>query len=255
MRIGYRELAGLLRDAIEAGQYPPDSTLPRQEDIAAANGVNVKTVRQAVALLSAEGLVTPIRRRGTVVRSRPPMRRLGTDRYAKSKWKFGGTVAFVADREAIGRAWTLTDQTQTVTRIDADAEVADVLGIEPGDPVVERARLVRDSGTPTHTLTSYYRAADVEDTPLADPSPGPAGPGGGFQVLTLAGLEPHRIRESFFARMPTPAELHQLELTAGEPVVVLRRITMTDTGRPVEFARGVHAASRFSWVYEFEVPD
>jgi GntR family transcriptional regulator len=56
MAVGYRELAALLRAAIEAGEYPPDTTLPRQDDLAATYGVNVKTVRQAVALLSAEGL-------------------------------------------------------------------------------------------------------------------------------------------------------------------------------------------------------
>jgi GntR family transcriptional regulator len=39
--------------------------------------VNIKTVRQA--LLEAEGLVTPVRRRGTVVRQRPPMKRLGIE--------------------------------------------------------------------------------------------------------------------------------------------------------------------------------
>src|SRR5690606_40983923 len=68
--------------------------LPISRDYA----VNIKTVRNAVALLESEGLVTPVRRRGTVVRSRPPMRRLGMERYAKSNWKFGDRVAFVADR-------------------------------------------------------------------------------------------------------------------------------------------------------------
>lgn len=255
MPVGYRKLAALLRAEIDAGQYPPDSTLPKQAHLAATHDVNVKTVRQAVALLAAEGLVTPIRRRGTVVRARPPLRRLGIERYAKSKWKSGATVAFVADREASGRAWALTDQTQTVTRITADSEIAEALGINVGDPVIERARLVRDAGAPTHSLTSYYRAADVEGTPLADPTPGPAGQGGGFRVLTDAGLEPHHMREALQARMPTPDELDHLALPAGEPVVLLRRITYTQEGRPVEFARGVHASSRFTWTYDFDLPD
>ncbi len=255
MPIGYRELAARLRAAIEDGTYPQGTTLPKQVDLAERYAVNVKTVRQAVSVLSGEGLVTPVRRRGTVVRARPPMRRLGAERYAKSKWKFGGPVAFAADREAVGRPWQPGDQTQTVTRTVADDETAAALSIKPGDPVIERARLVKEDGTPTHTLTSYYRAADVEGTPLADPTPGPAGPGGGFQVLTLAGLEPHRMSETFHARMPTPTELLSLPLPAGEPVVILRRTTYTSDGRPVEFARGTHAGSRFTWTYEFDLPD
>lgn len=252
--VGYRDLADRLRADIAAGVYEPGTTLPKQDDLAAEHGVNVKTVRQAVAELEAEGLVTPIRRRGTVVRPRPPMRRLGAERYAKSKWKFG-VVAFAADREASGREWKPGDQTQSVARVEADAETAGALGIEHGAVVVERARLVQDAEGPTHTLTSYYRVEDVEGTPLVEETPGPAGRGGGFQVLTLRGLEPDHIRETVKSRMPTPIEREQLKLPAGEPVVVLTRVTFTADDRPVEFARGLHAASRFEWTYEFDIPE
>lgn len=253
---GYRAMASALRDAISGGDYPPGSTLPKQDQLALDYGVNVKTVRNAVALLAAEGLVTPVRRRGTVVRERPPMRRLGAERYAKSKWKFADVVASIADREASGQTWKRTDQTQTVARVPADADIAAALDLEPGDTVVERARVVHDSeGVPTHTLASYYRPTDVEGTPITDPTPGPAGPGGGFAVLTMQGLEPDTITETFRARMPTPQEIQDLQLPTGEPVIDLQRITRTTDDRVVEFARGVHAASRFSWTYTFKVPD
>lgn len=165
------------------------------------------------------------------------MKRLGIGRYAKSKWKFG-LVAFAADREASGRAWQPTDQTQQVRMVEADPEVASAFGLEEGAPVYERARLVKEGDMPTHTLTSYYRPGDVEGTPIVDPSPGPAGRGGGFAVLTLQGLEPDSITESFFARMPTIEEIELLQLPAGEPVMVLERKTHTEDGRLVEFARG-----------------
>jgi GntR family transcriptional regulator len=255
MPIGYRELAGILREGIERGEYESGSTLPKQEELAEKHGVNLGTVRKAVGVLQAEGLVTPVRRRGTVVRPRPPMRRLGVERYAKRKWKFGDVVAFAADREASGRAWKPTDQTQTVNRVPADAEVAEALGVAVGAPVYERARLVKDGDSPTHTLTSYYRPEHVDGTPLVDPTPGPAGRGGGFAVLTLQGYEPDYITESFYSRMPTPDEIKKLELPSGEPVVILARHTYTADNEIVEFARGVHAASRFSWTYTFKIPD
>jgi GntR family transcriptional regulator len=252
---GYRELASILRTAIQRGDYPPGSTLPKQREIASRYAVNLGTVHKAVAVLEAEGLVTPVRRRGTVVRTRPPIRRLGTDRYAKSKWKFGNLVAFGADREASGRPWSPTEQTQTVRLVAADPRVAEALDVSAGQLVYERARLIKDGDTPTHTLTSYYRVEDVEGTPLVDPTPGPAGRGGGFAVLTIQGLEPDHMTETISARMPTPEEADQLRLPAGEPVMVLERRTYTSDNRLVELAYGVHAASRFEWAYSFVIPD
>ncbi|WP_280449923.1 GntR family transcriptional regulator [Nocardia brasiliensis] len=252
---GYRDVADSLREAIQRGEYAPGATLPKQDELADRFGVNIKTVRQAVGQLEAEGLVTPIRRRGTVVRERPPIRRLGTERYSKRKWKYGDTVAFVADREASGRPWKLTDQTQTVALIEADAEVAEALNLKPRSLVYERARTVSEGDQPTHTLASYYRPEHVEGTPLVDPKPGPAGRGGGFAVLTMQGYEPDHMTETILARMPTPNEVETLKLPAGEPVMILTRRTYTADGLIVEFARGVHAASRFAWTYDFKLPD
>lgn len=251
---GYRELVAVLRGAIERGEYQPGSTLPKQADLAQAHQVNINTVRKAVSVLEAEGLVTAVRRRGTVVRERPPMRRLGVERYAKSKWKFG-LVAFAADREASGQAWHRDDQTNRVRKVEVDTAVAAVLGVEVGTTVYERSRLVRQEGVPTHTLVSYYRPEHVEGTPIVDPSPGTATPGGGFAVLTLQGFEPDRMTETFHARMPTPREVAELEMPGGEPVMILERTTYTEQGVVVEFARGVHRASRFAWSYSFRLPD
>jgi GntR family transcriptional regulator len=252
--IGYRELAGVLREAIQRGDYAPESTLPKQDVIASEHDVNVNTVRKAVGLLEAEGLVTPVRRRGTVVRTRPPMKRLGVERYAKSKWKFG-VVAFAADREASGQSWRREDQTNQVREVQADEEVAAALGVDIGSRVYERARLVVQDDAPTHTLTSYYRPEHVEGTPIVDPKPGTATPGGGFAVLTLQGLEPDHMTETFFSRMPTPDEIDELHMPAGEPVMILHRTTYTADDVAVEFARGVHRASRFAWTYSFKLPD
>lgn len=255
MGIGYREVAAHLREAIQSGTFAPGSTLPNQSDLARSHAVSLGTIRKAVGLLEAEGLVTPVRRRGTVVRPRPPMRRLGPERYAKSKWKFANVVAFAADRAASGRSWKPSDQTQTVDQVAADADVAGAFGVPLGTLVYRRARLIKDSGIPTHTLTSYYLPADVENSPIIDPTPGPAGPGGGFAVLTMLGLEPHHITETFHARMPTPAESQTLQLPAGEPVMILERRTYTSDNKIIEFAQGVHAASHFAWTYTFDIPD
>ncbi|HLX49289.1 MAG TPA: UTRA domain-containing protein, partial [Streptosporangiaceae bacterium] len=66
---------------------------------------------------------------------------------------------------------------------------------------------------------------------------------------------PHQITEDLFARMPTTEEMRILDLPPAEPVVELHRTTRTAEGRVIEYARGVHAASRFVWSFTYDIPD
>lgn len=252
---GAQRIADDLRAEIESGAIEPGEKLPTTRELVAKYEVTGETVRQAILRLKNAGLVTSRQGGGVYARDRPPLKRLGIQRYDKAKWRDSDEVAFIADRVASGREYNRTDQTQTVSRVPATREIAAALGIPEGSEVYARARLVKEKGQPTHTLTSYYRPSHVEGTRLVDPTPGPAGKGGGFHVFHELGLEPDHMTEELQARMPTPAEIEQLELPPGEPVVILKRTTYTADETVIEYALGVHAASRFSWSYSFQMPD
>ncbi|MFI6021045.1 GntR family transcriptional regulator [Streptomyces sp. NPDC051287] len=251
----WRELADKLAEDIKRGVYAPGRKLPQIRELVEAGEGSKSTVHQAYKALEAEGLVTSSRGHGTVVRQRVPLKRLGIGRYDKAKWRDGDEVAFIADRLASGRSYRRNEQTQTVSRVEAPPAVAAAHGLPEGAEVYARARLVKEGDQPTHTLTSYYRPEHVEGTRLVDPTPGPAGRGGGFRVLYDAGYEIDHMKEEIFARAATADEVKLLQLPPGEPVVELHRTTYTASGTVVEFAIGVHAASRFAWEYDFKVPD
>ena len=243
-----------LRARIESGDLAPGAKLPVTHILVDHYGVSPDTLRHAIGRLKSAGLVETKRGVGTFVRPQARMKRLGADRYSRSK-RAAGVVAFAADREASGREWQRDDQTQTVRQVEAVAEVAEALGIEPGSAVIERSRLVVDNGEPTQRLTSWYKLSDVEGTPITDPTPGPAGPGGGYGVLDELGIGPDEIEETIIARMPTSEEEEQLHIPVGEPVFDLRRVAFSIDGTPVEYARGTYRARYFSWSYRFKVPD
>lgn len=251
----WRELADRIAEKIRSGEYAPGEQLPQIRDLVEAGEGSKSTVHAAYKALEAEGLVTSSRGHGTVVRDRPPLKRLGIERYDKAKWRDGDEVAFIADRVASGRAYRRNEQTQTVSKVPAPPVAAAAHGLPEGADVYARARLVKEGTQPTHTLTSYYRPEHVEGTRIVDPTPGPAGRGGGFRVLYNAGYEIDHMRETLFARVPTADEVQLLQLAPGEWVVELHRTTFTADGTVVEFALGVHAATRFSWTYDFKVPD
>jgi len=255
-QLGYREIAAELRSAIPALKDRGVTRLPTQEELAERYDVSITTVRRAIDVLEREGLIDRRRRSGTVIRQRPHLQyRMGTDRYAKSLWKFEETPPFKFDRLKSDGSWDPADQTQQVNKVAADEEMAEAFSVDAGTVLWERARLVTEDGRPTHTLTSYYLPEHVDGTPLIDDTPGPSSKGGGFQVLALTGHEPQEITERISARMPTPDEREQLKLPEGEPVIVLQRLTFAAGDELVEFARGVHRASNFEWVYKFAIPE
>ena len=68
----YAQLADILRGRIERGVWAPGARLPSLEQLIVEFSLARVTVRQAIALLHREGLVSPEQGRGTFVTARPP---------------------------------------------------------------------------------------------------------------------------------------------------------------------------------------
>lgn len=67
----YLQLATLFRRRIESGEWPVGRQIPTIEELMEECGVARATIRQAVGMLEAEGLVTRFRAKGTFVNKRP----------------------------------------------------------------------------------------------------------------------------------------------------------------------------------------
>lgn len=66
----YRQLADRLRERIESGEIAPDDPLPSLTRIQQETGLAVKTIRQGIALLTAEGYAYTVPGRGTFARAK-----------------------------------------------------------------------------------------------------------------------------------------------------------------------------------------
>ena len=71
----YLQLAELVRQRVKKGYWSPGSVLPTIEQLMQEFDVARVTVRQAIALLAKEGLLSPQRGRGTFVTGTPGTRR------------------------------------------------------------------------------------------------------------------------------------------------------------------------------------
>jgi GntR family transcriptional regulator len=237
-RPAYLQIADRLRDAILVGDLEPGAQLPSERELMDTYRAARGTVRQAIAMLRGQGLVDVEQGRGAFVRSRPPVKRLAHDRFARHH-RQAGKAAYLAELEAEGRRPEV--EVLEVGPAPASAEIAQRLALSEGDQVLVRRRRYLADGQPMELATSYLPWALVEGTLIVEKNPGP---GGIYARLEESGHVLQRFTEDVSARMPLPEEARALHLPAGVPVFVVQ------DDRPLEVCDTTMAADRYVLSYE-----
>ena len=240
----YKQIADALRTAIARGTLREADRLPSEARMMEHYGVARMTVRNAIKLLQDEGLVIAEHGRGVYVRSRPPVKRLASDRFARRHRK-EGKAAFITEAEQVGGA-PQVDMIQ-VSESRPPSDVADRLKLADTASTVIRSRRYSLDGRPVETAISYIPAEIASGSPIADPNPGP---GGIYARLEELGHTLERFTEDVSARMPTPEETRLLKLPPGVPVFRLVRTAYDLDGRPVDVCDTVMAADAYLLSYE-----
>ncbi|MEU4531297.1 GntR family transcriptional regulator [Micromonospora ureilytica] len=236
----YRLVADELRRRIEAGVIPAGSLLPSESTLMAEFSVARGTVREALALLRAEGLALTEVGRGTYARPIVPVRRLASERYREELEQVRSGelgTSFTADQRVDWSAYTLDKDFREVPATKVQAEL---FGVEPGTMLLERHFLFRTHGVPQQMSVSCLLLDMVAGTPVADPDNEPW-PGGNASQLHSLGHTITGIRERPRWRLPTPDEVDALRIPGGVHVVVITRQTYV-LDRVVEVAEIVMRA-------------
>jgi len=222
----WQDIADVLREAITRGDYPPGTTIPKETELMATHGVGRETVRRAVIQLTAEGLVEPVRRRGTVVRTHPARRPV-----TRSRLVYRDELGYYFDQAAQG--WRPL-QPPSISRGPVPFDVAAQLDVAPGDEAVIRDRIMGDpeTGQPIQLATSYIPAGLAAELPVLESRD--TGPGGIYDRMEEAGFGPIRWTEAITSRSPSPAEASRLLLAPGVALLRIVRLASSPTGRPLE---------------------
>lgn len=232
----YQQIADDIRRRITAGVLPAGAPLPSEADMVTEYGAARETIRKAMATLRAEGLVSTAKARGSFVRPRWPVRRLGMDRYKvetrqRDEQPADKATSFTKDQ---GIDWSAYTMDKDFAEVPADSTLAELLQVDPGAPLLRRHFVFRSHGVPQQISTSYLLLNMVAGTPVADPANEPW-PGGNIAQLATLDIHVDRVREQVRTRMPTPNEARVLGIGDQVPVLTITR-TMLASGRPVEAA-------------------
>ncbi|MFJ2961204.1 GntR family transcriptional regulator [Streptomyces collinus] len=239
----YREIADDLRRRISAGEFGDKRKLPSERDLRAHYDVSQMTVRQALGVLRDEGLIESRVGSGWYVAEWRPIVRNALKRLSTAQWGEGRSMwdVDIDDRQ-------LDARDVQIELVNAPADVARALDLEEGELVWRRNRRYAVEGEIVMRATSYIPDDLARGTRITQID---SGPGGTYARLREAGHGPVQFREQLRCRLATPAEVDDLHLAAGAPVVEQHRSAMRADGRVVEINRMVLDASRFLLVYDF----
>jgi GntR family transcriptional regulator len=255
----YLRIASEIRSKIAAAAegYRPGDRIPGEDGVMANYSVARATARQALGRLKQEGLVSTVQGSGSYVRRTPPCRRLSTDRFAREQRERGRGAYDVELRDMgyQGRTRWLT-----LGKEKASREVARMLGVRAGSPVMVRARQMfaapkLPDGRADYAAeevmqvaTSYVPWSIAEGTPMIEED---TGLGGLYSRIEDAGHRLARFAEEVAVRIGTDEECELLGLDPVALVLTLDRQAYDEAGAVVEVCRHVMPPTYYVISYDF----
>ncbi|HET6857231.1 MAG TPA: GntR family transcriptional regulator [Streptomyces sp.] len=255
MAKAYERIADDLRQTIRAGRLSPGDRLPSEATLVEQYGKSLPTLRQALSLLQAEGLIEKKHGRGNFVRRPRTMVERTNSRHQWEKDRAREPEAARAQTGATEHdtGLTLNDLVfrATYAEIKAEQELAVAFGVPEGTLLVERVYRTRyrSEGAPFNLVCSYLVLDMVAGNPaLLDETKEPW-PGGTQNQLHTVGIELARIEERVTARPPTAEEAAELDLPPGTAVLVLRKTSFDVDDRAVEISDVVLPGDRTEMLF------
>ena len=222
----YQQIKSLILQSLQAGEWKPGDTIPSEFDLAARYRVSQGTVRKAIDELAADNLLVRRQGKGTFV---------ATHAEQHTQYRFLRLQPDEGDQRSEGPAERNIIECR---RLRAPAEIARLLGLRSGDPVLQVRRVLAFHGVP----------AILEDLWL---------PGNPFKGLTAERLSQYdgpmyalfetefgvrmvRADEKIRAVLPEPAQAQLLQVPTSTPLLSVERVAYTYNDAPMELRRGLY---------------
>jgi GntR family transcriptional regulator len=229
----YQQIKALIMQGLQAGEWKPGELIPSEMDLAVRFKVSQGTVRKAIDELASEHLL---------------VRRQGKGTFVATHHEPHVQFRFLRLKPDTGDASYPHTRILELKRLRASGEIAQILDIKPGEPVVYFFRLQSFDEIPTMLDEIWL-------------------PGSIFKGLSAKRLEEHTgsmyslFETEFNTRMIRAVEKVRavaaddkvstlLNIPKNSPLLNVERIAYTYSDRPVEFRRGLYITEHFHYLNE-----
>ncbi|MEU7132955.1 GntR family transcriptional regulator [Streptomyces sp. NPDC046261] len=238
----YQAIADDLRLQVQSGALAVGARLPSETKLASRYRVSAPTLRSALEVLQAEGLVEKFHGRGNYVRR--PCERI----------TYRGGEHFSGFRAAADGALQVSCEIQ---KVQASGAVSALLCVRPGTLLTEYLYLSRRGNWP-QSLARVYVPCDVAKPRVPQGNLSPWGDSV-WDLLADAGVHALSTTERITARVPSTEEAKTLRIPVKAPVMVVERTSTDADGCVVEAAYlllpGDRTEAVFSTHARCETPD
>jgi GntR family transcriptional regulator len=219
-------IAAEIRGQIESGALPPGAALPSESELLERFSVSRGTVRQALASLRSEGLVSGGRGRRPVV-SRSPLTQ-----------SFDQLISFSAWAESLGR--TPSARTLELARRPAGPTEADAMGLEPGTAIFQYKRVRLLDGEPAMIEVSTF----IEEIGVLLIGCDLDG-GSVYAQLAERGVVFSEANQAIAAIAADAEQAALLEIPRRSPLLEVTRTVFNLQGAAVEYSRDSYRGDAF----------
>ncbi len=227
----YSRIYAVMADRIRSGEWAEGMRLPSEEKLRDEFEASRGTVRQALGLLRAEGLITGGRGAPPRIRKIVPSQ------------PFDTYISFTEWAESMGRV--PSGRVIEVSRKLADPSLALALDVPEASPVVAVVRMRGFGDEPVMLERSVYikevgeqlLAADLESSSI-------------YRIFREHGVVPTRSRNVIDAVAADELDARWLEVPEGGPLLRVRRTSFDQGGRIIDVTDNRYLPERATFVVE-----
>ena len=221
----YRQIAEEFRSAIASGTYNSGDALPTEMEICETYGVSRHTARDALRILSDDGLIERRRGAGTVVASR------GAPAFAQPIGDFDSILQYARDARLDIRTTQPADN-DTLDRLGLTGDYVQLIGF----------RSVEDQ--PPQAITAVYIRSDLApDTELIETLPGSISE----WIEANRGVHVERVVQRMEAVALNKSQAKRLNVAEGSPALRSVRRYRDASGEIILLSESLHPAGRFAY--------
>ncbi len=229
----YQQIKALITQSLQSGEWKPGEMIPSEVELANRYKVSQGTVRKAIDELAAENLVLRRQGKGTFV---------ATHHEARAEFRF---LRLMPD---VGEAHPARSKIIETKRLRVPAEIARLLEVKSGDPVIFIKRVQSFDGIPT-ILEEIWLPGTLFKGLTAERLSEYNGPMYGL-FETEFGTRMIRATERIRAVTAQPEVAALLAIEVGTPLLNVERVSYTYGDKPVEVRRGLYSTDHHHYQNE-----